>query len=148
MKSVDPRSRKGVLEKTAGLRGRVREKNHLGCVRDSIRVDMEQPIIIAPGQFCICICVHPLVSNSTSIFIILWSASPLDYSSPSDTRHQTIIVYSALLKHPSWCSRGAQWNIICYGRNRRNGEHVILSAAAAAVLVVVVKMMVRPAHSM
>jgi hypothetical protein len=131
----------------------VREKNHLGCVRDSIRVHMEQPIIIASGQFCICICIHPLVSNSTSIFIILWSASPhSDYSSPSDTRHQTITVHRALLKHPSWYSRGAQWNIICYGRNRRNCEHVVLSAAAAAVVVVVVvvvvKMMVRPTHSM
>jgi hypothetical protein len=45
------------------------------------------------------------------------------------------------------CSRGAQWNIISYGRSRSSGEHVVLSAAVTGV-VVIMKMMVRLAHCM
>ena len=58
------------------LEGRVREENHLGCARDSIRVDLEHPIIIAPIHICICI---------------------RNYSSPSNTRHQAIITHRVLL---------------------------------------------------
>ncbi|KAH9970725.1 hypothetical protein BGW80DRAFT_1446874 [Lactifluus volemus] len=67
-----------------------------------------------------------------------------NYSSPSDTRHQTIVTHRALLKHPSWRRRGAQWNIISYVRSRSSGKHIILSATVAVMVVVVmVKIVVR-----
>jgi hypothetical protein len=125
-----------------------RRKNHPSdAPRVSICVDLEQPpIIIAPVRFCIRI--HPRVSSRTSIFVILclspYPSPHSNYSSPSDTRHQTIVTHRALLKHPSWRRRGAQWNIISYVRSRSSGKHIILSPTVAAMVVVVmVKIVVR-----
>jgi hypothetical protein len=64
----------------------------------------------------------------------------------SDTRHQTIVPHRALLKHPSWRRRGAQWNIISYGRSRSSGKHVILSATVAVMVGGDGEYVVRPAH--